>query len=79
MLLTEAVGLYSPEQLCLGIIQPVLTEIGERWMRNEITVASEHFATNICRNRLNAMIKSLPIADAGPLILTACAPTNTTS
>lgn len=73
-LLAEAAGLYSPEQLCLGIIQPVLVEIGERWLRNEVTVATEHFATTICRNRLNAMLESLPIVEGGPLILMACAP-----
>jgi len=73
-LLAEAAGLYPPEQLCLNIIQPVLTEIGERWMNNEVTVATEHFATAICRNRLNAMFESLPIIETGPLILTACAP-----
>lgn len=73
-LLEEASGLYSPEQVCLNIIQPVLIEVGERWLRNELTVATEHFATSVCRNRINAMIESLPIIEGGPLILMACAP-----
>ena len=60
-LLAEAAGLYPPEQLCLNIMQPVLTEIGERWMNNEVTVATEHFATSICRNRLNAMLGRYPL------------------
>ncbi len=73
-LLSEAVGLYSPEEVCVEIMQPVLREIGERWMRNEVTVATEHFASNMCRTRVNAMIDSLPVVETGPLILTACGP-----
>jgi DNA-binding transcriptional MerR regulator len=73
-LLSEAVGLYSPEEICVDIMQPVMREIGERWMRNEVTVATEHFASNMCRTRVNAMIDSLPVVETGPLILTACGP-----
>ncbi len=73
-LLSEAVGLYSPEEVCVELIQPVLQEIGERWMRNEVTIATEHFSSNICRTRLNAMINSLPLQETGPLIITGCAP-----
>jgi methanogenic corrinoid protein MtbC1 len=73
-LLAEAMGLYSPEQVCIEVVQPLLVEIGERWMRNEVTVATEHFASNLCRTRLNAMLDSLPVVTSGPLILTACGP-----
>jgi DNA-binding transcriptional MerR regulator len=73
-LLAEAMGLYSPEAVCIDIIQPVLLEIGERWMRNEVTIATEHFASNICRTRLNSILDSLPVMKDGPLILTACGP-----
>lgn len=73
-LLAEAMGLYSPEAVCIDLIQPVLTEIGERWLRNEVTVATEHFASNICRTRLNTILDSLPVIKEGPLILTACGP-----
>lgn len=73
-ILAEAMGLYSPESVCIDIMQPVLTEIGERWMRNEITVATEHFASNICRTRLNSMLDSMPVIKEGPLVLAACGP-----
>ncbi len=73
-LLAEAMGLYSPEAVCIDIIRPVLVEVGERWLRNEVTIATEHFASNICRTRLNAMIDSLPLVKDGPLVLTACGP-----
>jgi MerR family transcriptional regulator, light-induced transcriptional regulator len=73
-LMAEALGLYSPETVCVEIIQPVLLQIGEMWAKNELTLATEHFATNICRTRLNSMIDSLPIVTEGPLVLMACGP-----
>ncbi|MFP7495101.1 cobalamin B12-binding domain-containing protein [Terribacillus saccharophilus] len=30
------------------IITPAMYEIGEKWLRNEITVADEHLATSVC-------------------------------
>ena len=35
----------SVEDVCLGLIQPVLNEIGRRWHSGEASVAQEHFAT----------------------------------
>lgn len=72
--LAEAMGLYSPEAVCIEIMQPTLNQIGELWMKDEVTIATEHFATNICRTRLNAMLDSMPVVKDGPLILTACGP-----
>jgi DNA-binding transcriptional MerR regulator/methylmalonyl-CoA mutase cobalamin-binding subunit len=73
-LLAEAASFYPPETICLEIIQNVLVEVGERWARNEITVANEHFASAICRARITAMLEGLPLPQRGPLVLTACGP-----
>ena len=73
-LLAEASSIYPPETVCVDIIQAVLIEIGERWMKNEVTIATEHFASTLCRSRLNTMIEALPLKDTGPLVLTACGP-----
>lgn len=73
-LLAEAASLYPPETVCVDIIQNILTEIGERWARNEVTIATEHFSSTLCRFRLNAMIEALPVNENGPVVLTACAP-----
>jgi MerR family transcriptional regulator, light-induced transcriptional regulator len=73
-LLAEASSIYPPETVCVDIIQSVLLEVGERWMRNEVTIAMEHFASTLCRARLNAMIEALPVNEDGPLVLSGCAP-----
>src|SRR5262249_49951195 len=59
---------------CIEIIQHALIEIGERWARNEVTIANQHFSSAICRARLNAMIEALPLVSDGPLVLTGCGP-----
>ncbi|MDB5078182.1 MAG: hypothetical protein JWP00_106 [Chloroflexi bacterium] len=73
-LLAEAASFYSPETVCIDIIQKVLCIIGEYWARNEITVANEHFASTVCRARITAMLEGLPYPQRGPLVLTACGP-----
>lgn len=73
-LLAEAASIYPPETVCVDIIQAVLIEVGERWMKNEVTIATEHFASTLCRARLNAMIEALPLRTDGPLVLSACGP-----
>jgi DNA-binding transcriptional MerR regulator len=55
------------------VFLPYLHDLGSRWERGEITVAEEHFASNVVRRRL------LRVADGwerggGPVALLACAP-----
>jgi MerR family transcriptional regulator, light-induced transcriptional regulator len=37
----------EPEQIYLELLGPVLSSIGDRWERNELTVDQEHLASNI--------------------------------
>lgn len=72
--LTEALGLYSLEDVLLNILQPVLVEVGEAWLRREISVATEHFASAFIRNRLSNLFHASPYNPDGPLVIVACAP-----
>jgi DNA-binding transcriptional MerR regulator len=74
-LLAEATSFYPPEMVCINIIQNALEELGELWAHHETTVVNEHFASAICRGRVTAMLEGLPLPQNGPLVLTACAPT----
>ncbi len=42
-----AIGL-DPADLLLGIVRPVLHQIGDRWARSEATIAEEHRVTALC-------------------------------
>jgi methanogenic corrinoid protein MtbC1 len=73
-IINDALALYSLEQVVNELIYPSLTEVGERWMSGEFTVAHEHFASALVRSRLANLFHSSPYYAAGPLILVACAP-----
>jgi methanogenic corrinoid protein MtbC1 len=57
-----ALGL-DPDDLLLGVVQPVLHRIGERWARAEATIAEEHRVTALCA----AVIER--IAEADPKVV----------
>ena len=62
-LVAQGVGLgLDPADLLLGIVQPVLHQIGDRWARSEATIAEEHRVTALC----SALIQL--IADADPSV-----------
>jgi methanogenic corrinoid protein MtbC1 len=56
------------------VIRPALVEIGERWHRGELPVATEHFATQFCLRHLNSMLSAIGAPSRPGLIVAACAP-----
>jgi DNA-binding transcriptional MerR regulator len=55
------------------VIVPFLHEVGERWERGELSVAQEHFASNVIRGRLLGLARGWG-AGSGPRALLACPP-----
>jgi DNA-binding transcriptional MerR regulator len=45
----------SVETFLRDVVLPLLREIGDKWERGELTVAQEHFASNLIRGRLMAV------------------------
>jgi DNA-binding transcriptional MerR regulator len=73
-LFSEAMALYSPEDVMLHLIRPTLWQIGEGWVKGEITIGTEHLATHYLRQRLLAWLRiGPPPFDVGDTVL-ACAP-----
>lgn len=70
----EAFAMYPVEQVGEQLFLPVLTEIGERWHRGELSITTEHFASNYLIQRLAALMRSIPNGAGGPLIWVGCAP-----
>lgn len=69
----EASALLPMEQICLGILQPALADIGERWSRGEIPVSVEHFASGFVLRRVGALFNASRPESGNPTVLTACA------
>lgn len=51
-LLDRLLGVHGLERTIRDGLMPYLRELGERWARNEITVAQEHFASRLIEGRL---------------------------
>jgi methanogenic corrinoid protein MtbC1 len=67
-----------PEALT-GVVIPFLTQLGSRWEDGSLSVAHEHFASNLLRRRLSALAhqhEALPAPDGlrRPRVLLACPP-----
>ena len=73
--LAEAFALFSVEDVCLQVFEPLLIEVGDRWHAGELSVAEEHYVASFIRARLFALLGAYQRpAAVGPLVLLACAP-----
>jgi MerR family transcriptional regulator, light-induced transcriptional regulator len=73
-LLGEALALSSPEQLILEVIAPSMARIGSAWEASQVSITTEHLATNYLRQRLLIwMVSAPPPKPVNPIVL-ACAP-----
>jgi DNA-binding transcriptional MerR regulator len=72
--LTEAFSMYPVEEVCLGVMTPTLVEIGERWHRSELSVATEHFASSFVRRKLFSLFNAYETGRGRGLVFAGCAP-----
>ncbi len=73
-ILGEMLAFLSPEDITLDVIVPVLVQIGEAWEQGQISITTEHFASNYLRHRLMMwMVTGPPARTSRPVIL-ACPP-----
>jgi DNA-binding transcriptional MerR regulator len=56
-LLDRLLGLHGLERAIRDALMPYLRTLGERWARQEITVAQEHFASRLVEGRLLALAR----------------------
>lgn len=51
---------YGPDRIGLEIVGPALVEVGDRWMRNALSVADEHLVSAIAEQVLTEIALGLP-------------------
>jgi methanogenic corrinoid protein MtbC1 len=71
--LGEAFALYPFENDLIDMVQPAMVEIGERWHRSEINVATEHFATQFVRRKLAGLLNIFEGSAQRATIIVGCA------
>jgi DNA-binding transcriptional MerR regulator len=69
----EALGAFTLQSTLSALFLPALAELGACWARGEVTVAQEHFATELLRARLLGLARGWGTG-SGPLALLACPP-----
>ncbi|MGZ4737767.1 MAG: cobalamin B12-binding domain-containing protein, partial [Ilumatobacteraceae bacterium] len=61
------------ETVLRDVLLPYLYDLGERWRLDEITIAQEHFASNVIRGRLGGLARGWGTGH-GPRAIIACPP-----
>jgi DNA-binding transcriptional MerR regulator len=64
---------FTPETVLRDVLLPFLHDLGDRWCNEEVTVAHEHFASNVIRSRLAALGRGWG-RGRGPRVVLACPP-----
>ncbi len=64
---------YSTRAVLAGVVLPLLHELGAGWERGEISVAQEHFASNLLRGRLLGLARGWDRGSGRRAVL-ACPP-----
>ena len=64
---------YSTAAVLDGVVLPLLHEFGEGWERGEVSIAQEHFASNLLRGRLLGLARGWD-RGSGPRAVLACPP-----
>lgn len=72
--LSTAFGLFTPEIVCIELIQKSLAAIGQGWYEGRVTVQQEHFASALAIRRLDSLLASTPPPTRPGRILVGCPP-----
>jgi methanogenic corrinoid protein MtbC1 len=72
--LTTAFAHFPADHVLLEVMTPALVEVGELWARGAITVAAEHFYSNIIRRRLLSLLAAQPAITPRMTAALACLP-----
>ena len=69
----ELLAVATVDALLSEVVMPFLHDLGDRWERGELSVAQEHFASNLLRGRLLGLARGWG-RGTGPRALLACPP-----
>ena len=70
-LIDELLARTTIDTLLSDVVIPFLHELGDRWERGEVSIAQEHFASNVLRGRLLGLARGWG-RGTGPRALLAC-------
>ena len=72
--LNQAFSMFPVEAVCLEVLQRGMSEIGERWYQNRVSVQQEHFASALAMRRLDALLSASPYPTRNQTVVVGCPP-----
>ncbi|MCA9990727.1 MAG: MerR family transcriptional regulator [Ardenticatenaceae bacterium] len=72
--LAQAFALYSPETVCIELLQKGLARIGAEWYSGRATAQQEHFASALAMRRLESLLAATPPPTRPGRVLIGCPP-----
>jgi MerR family transcriptional regulator, light-induced transcriptional regulator len=73
-LLNQAFAIYPVETVCTEILAQAISQIGDFWLLDRITVQQEHFASALACRRLEALLSATPHPMRRQSVLVGCPP-----
>jgi DNA-binding transcriptional MerR regulator len=64
---------FTVETVIRDVLMPYLSQLGDRWQQGAISIAQEHFASNVLRGRLAGLARGWGTGH-GPYAMLACPP-----
>lgn len=74
-LLRETFSSFDLKTIIAKVLTPCLVEIGEAWVRGEIRITTEHFASVFLRGKLLTLLQAYPARRNAPYVMVGGAPT----
>jgi len=71
-IVNQSFSLFPVESVCMDVLQKGLSEIGELWYENKLSVQQEHFASSLAMRRLDALLSAAPAPTKKHTILVGC-------
>ena len=72
-LIDELFAVFTIDAVLSEVILPCLADLGDGWERGAVTIAQEHFASNLLRERLLGLARPWDRGN-GPRVILACPP-----
>jgi methanogenic corrinoid protein MtbC1 len=73
-ILAQSFALYSPDVVCIEILQKGLRQVGDGWYDGRVTAQQEHFTSALVLQRLETLVSAAPPPTRDERIIVATAP-----
>lgn len=70
--LNQAFSIFPVEAVCIDVLQKAMSEIGQLWYENKVTVQQEHFASGLAMRRLDALLAASPAPSRNQTVMVGC-------